>query len=73
MNTKLFSRRFVDDEISEMLGRKITTDDLNFVSYLTQSNFVYLKDIYKIYYQTKDKNGQNLLSNKDRSFTEKKH
>jgi hypothetical protein len=56
-----------------MLGRKITTDDLNFVSYLTQSNFVYLKDIYKIYYQTKDKNGQNLLSNKDRSFTEKKH
>jgi hypothetical protein len=28
LNTKLFSIRFVDDEICEMLGRKITTDDL---------------------------------------------
>jgi hypothetical protein len=145
LNTNLFSSRFVDDDIYELLGRDITIGDLNdvfknllqsksdinnigidlpiwfgdytstnktmvvaldpkrnkqddkaisvssifslhtedgkntnkndywnFVSYLAQSSFVYLTDIYKIYYQTKDRNGQNLLSNKDKSFTEEK-
>ena len=42
-----------------------------FVSHLTNSSFVYLTDIYKIYYESKDSFGQKLLSNKDSDFTEK--
>ena len=42
-----------------------------FVSHLTNSSFVYLTDIYKIYYVSKDSLGQKLLSNKDSDFTEK--
>jgi hypothetical protein len=42
-----------------------------FVSHLTNSSFVYLTDIYKIYYESKDSLGQKLLSNKDSDFTEK--
>lgn len=45
-------------------------DYWNFISYLAQTDFVYLTDIYKIYYETKDKNGQNIVSNKDKDFIE---
>lgn len=43
-----------------------------FVSHLTQFGFVYLTDIYKIYYESKDPLGQKLVSNKDSDFIEKR-
>ncbi|MFN6039059.1 MAG: hypothetical protein ACK452_11380, partial [Bacteroidota bacterium] len=43
-----------------------------FVQHLTKSSFVYLTDIYKIYYESKDSLGQKLLSNKDSDFIEKR-
>ena len=39
-----------------------------FISYISKSGFVYVTDIYKIYYETKDETGQILLSNKDKAF-----
>lgn len=53
-------------------GKNTNRNDYwNFVSYLAQTGFVYLTDIYKIYYETKNEKGQNLISNKDKSFIEK--
>ncbi len=50
-------------------GKKTNKNDYwSFISYLSQTDFVYLTDIYKIYYETKDKNGQNIVSNKDKDF-----
>ncbi len=43
----------------------------DFVSYLTKSSFVYLTDIFKIYYEFTDSTGQKILSNKDPDFTQK--
>lgn len=40
----------------------------DFISYISKSGFVYVTDIYKIYYETKDEAGQILLSNKDKAF-----
>lgn len=41
----------------------------DFISHLAQTGFIYLTDIYKIYYETKDNKRQNLLSNKDKEYT----
>jgi hypothetical protein len=46
-------------------------DYWNFVWYLSQTGFVYLTNKYKIYYETKNEKGQNLISNKDKSYIEK--
>lgn len=52
-------------------GKNTNKNDYwNFISYLADTGFVYLTDIYKIYYETKDEKGQFLLSNKDKSFVE---
>jgi hypothetical protein len=40
----------------------------DFISYISKSGFVYVTDIYKIYYETKDEAGQILVSNKDKAF-----
>lgn len=42
----------------------------NFIKPLLENNFVYLTDIFKIYYEaTDDKNAKFFLSNKDKEFT----
>lgn len=43
----------------------------DFISYISNSGFVYVTDIYKIYYETKDETGQILLSNKDKALINK--
>lgn len=42
-----------------------------FISNLSKDKFVYITDIYKIYYETKDHKGINIVSNKDKEFIEK--
>lgn len=50
-------------------GKNTNRNDYwSFVSFLAKTGFIYLTDIYKIYYETRDKNGNVLLSNKDKSF-----
>ena len=42
----------------------------SFVSYISRTSFVYLTDVYKIYYQTNDASGKALVSNKDKEFVD---
>ena len=42
----------------------------DFISFISKSGFVYVTDVYKIYYETKNLAGQIILSNKDKEFSQ---
>ena len=55
-------------------GRKTTKNDYwKFIEPLTKENFVYITDVYKLFYEYTNLDGKPKISNKDKNFTDTKN